>query len=96
MFDALQKQIPVQNQELCLILACYEAGQHGRGAFRDAQFCDSLLHRANITCNILLKVMHKLSKFTSETVRKATLAIVSDQGDDQPLFWHLQDWHQDK
>lgn len=40
--------------------------------------------------------MHKLSKFTSETVRKAMLAIVSDQGDDQPLFWHLQDWHQDK
>ena len=59
-------------------------------------FCDSLLHRANITCHLSLNVMHKLSKFTSETIRKAVLAIISDQGNNQPLFWHLQDWHQDK
>lgn len=60
------------------------------------QFCNSLLHTVNTTCNICPKVIHNLSKFTSETVRKTMLAILSEKGDDQPLFWHLQDWHQDK
>lgn len=28
--------------------------------------------------------------------KQALLALRPGQGDDLPLFWHLQDWHRDK
>lgn len=65
------------------------------GAQQDVQFCNSLLHRVNTTWNICPKVMHKLYKFTSETEKDYAGHYIRE-GDDQPLFWHLQDWHQDK